>query len=75
MAGNFDWDEYHGIKRRTPPRSPDEYNGILPGHTPVQCTPIEAVWCPVCGDCICDREVSMNDPQCPLHAPWSNHGR
>lgn len=38
------------------------------------CTGIAASWCPNCGDCSClDREESMSDPGCPLHAPSSRH--
>jgi uncharacterized protein (TIGR02996 family) len=39
-----------------------------------QCEGISASWCPNCGDCCCkDREESMNDLECPLHSPYSNH--
>ncbi len=38
------------------------------------CESVSATWCPVCGDCCCpDREVSMNDPHCPLHLNTSLH--
>jgi uncharacterized protein (TIGR02996 family) len=39
-----------------------------------QCTGLSASWCPNCGDCSCrDREESMSDEGCPLHAPASRH--
>lgn len=39
-----------------------------------QCTGIAATWCPNCGDCTCrNREESMNDDGCPLHATGSRH--
>ncbi len=39
-----------------------------------QCTGVAASWCPNCGDCCCkDREESMSDEDCPLHAPNSRH--
>jgi len=42
------------------------------------CTGISARWCPTHGDCSCptndDGEVyEMDDWNCPLHAPESNH--
>lgn len=38
------------------------------------CTPVSASWCPVHGDCICDRENDMlNNPECPLHSRESTH--
>lgn len=36
------------------------------------CTGIAASWCPICGDCCCDREKGLNDPACPLHHPCDN---
>jgi hypothetical protein len=38
------------------------------------CTPAEASWCPVHGDCCCDREHDhLDHPNCPLHKPSSEH--
>ena len=38
------------------------------------CTGVSAGWCPICGDCICDRECGpFDDPDCPLHAGDSPH--
>ena len=39
----------------------------------VVCTGLTAAWCPIHGDCVCDREQSMDHPDCPLHAPESPH--
>lgn len=45
------------------------------------CTGVAAGWCPRCGDCSCPRDEegwlsgSMNHPDCPLHAPSSDHAR
>lgn len=42
--------------------------------TNTQCSGIAAVWCPVHGDCTCkDRENSLDDGTCPLHAWDSTH--
>lgn len=38
----------------------------------IYCTSGSAAWCPIHGDCTCDREVSMDDKDCPLHN-GSNH--
>lgn len=38
------------------------------------CTELSAAWCHIHGDCKCDREDSMNDPDCPLHCDSSTHG-
>lgn len=41
-------------------------------HTP--CTPIEARWCPRCGDCRCEADWSdLANPDCPLHGMDSDH--
>lgn len=38
------------------------------------CTGLAASWCPRCGDCSCpDREQTLDDRGCPLHAPGSDH--
>ena len=43
-----------------------------------RCTGITASWCPVCGDCKCERPSDfagdMDQPNCPLHALNSTHG-
>jgi hypothetical protein len=42
-----------------------------------ECTGLAAVWCPVHGDCACDKPpgvVSTHDnPRCPLHGEGSEH--
>jgi hypothetical protein len=46
------------------------------------CTGVTARWCPAHGDCTCsddsipERHVTatLDDPQCPLHKPGSDHG-
>ena len=42
------------------------------------CTGVAAVWCPLCGDCSCERQSTgerVEDSEaCPLHAPSSQHG-
>lgn len=45
-----------------------------------ECTGVSASWCPVHGDCTCDKaseEVDGNetepDRDCPLHGPNSSH--
>lgn len=43
----------------------------------VRCTPAEARWCPVCGDCKCvggGVDDDLCDPRCPLHSIDSAHG-
>lgn len=41
-----------------------------------ECNEGSSQWCPVCGDCCCKNiEERMDDPDCPLHSPDSNHGR
>lgn len=43
----------------------------------VRCTPAEARWCPVCGDCKCvggGTDDDLCDPRCPLHSIDSVHG-
>jgi hypothetical protein len=44
----------------------------------VHCTPTEAAWCPIHGDCRCEpvdgRPGPGEDESCPLHAPSSDHG-
>lgn len=43
----------------------------------VRCTPAEARWCPVCGDCKCvggGVDDDLCDPRCPLHNIDSVHG-
>lgn len=38
------------------------------------CTGLAAVWCPIHGNCRCpDRENALDDPNCPLHSPRSDH--
>lgn len=34
---------------------------------------VAAVWCPKHGDCTCDRDRGLEDPDCPLHSPESDH--
>ena len=39
-----------------------------------ECTGILAQWCPIHGDCKCDRENDiLNSPDCPLHCNESTH--
>lgn len=40
------------------------------------CTGVSSGWCPKCGDCKCveGSDSFHNDPNCPLHAPGSQHG-
>lgn len=40
---------------------------------PTICTDLTAAWCPIHGDCVCDREESMDDRRCPLHSFDSLH--
>lgn len=38
------------------------------------CTGVSASWCPIHGDCVCDRENDeMNSEECPLHSRNSSH--
>lgn len=38
------------------------------------CTSASASWCPIHGDCCCDRERGQLDhPACPLHKRTSEH--
>lgn len=37
------------------------------------CTGLSASWCPVHGECICDRLGDLDDPACPLHNSTSTH--
>lgn len=38
------------------------------------CTGVSASWCPVHGDCVCDRENDeLNNIDCPLHSRQSSH--
>lgn len=59
----------------------------LSGHGPGMCEPpgdkactgMTASWCPVHGDCACERPKNglggdLSDPGCPLHKPASTHG-
>lgn len=39
----------------------------------IHCTGVSACWCPIHGDCICDRDESLKDEDCPLHSWNSNH--
>lgn len=53
-------------------------NGLHVDHQPRewQCTKPEASWCPLCGDCTCDRvDVGkmMRSPNCPLHGEMVAH--
>ncbi len=34
---------------------------------------IAAAWCPLCGDCTCERENSLDRRDCPLHGVDSLH--
>lgn len=39
-----------------------------------ECTGLTAAWCPVHGNCTCDRESdSWNEFDCPLHNQASTH--
>lgn len=38
-----------------------------------ECTGLTAAWCPIHGDCRCDREQSLDAWDCPLHKPESSH--
>lgn len=39
-----------------------------------ECTGLTAAWCPVHGNCTCDRESdSWNEFDCPLHNQGSTH--
>lgn len=59
-------------------------NAMRPGVAPPEeptCTGLTAFWCPVCGDCTCERSESgdcefQGDaavPRCPLHSSASRH--
>ena len=37
------------------------------------CTGLTANWCPNCGDCCCEREQGLDNPDCPLHTVGSPH--
>ena len=41
------------------------------------CTELAAIWCPVCGDCACERspggEPYLDAEACPLHSVHSAH--
>lgn len=37
------------------------------------CTGLSAAWCPIHGDCICDRENGLDHEECPLHNRGSQH--
>jgi hypothetical protein len=38
------------------------------------CSGLTATWCQVHGDCACpEPEKALADPECPLHAPGSDH--
>ncbi len=37
------------------------------------CTELSDAWCPVHGDCACDRAEGLDDRACPLHAVDSTH--
>lgn len=43
----------------------------------MSCTGHSAFWCPVCGDCTCDRahdgECCFDGKDCPLHGVTSKH--
>ena len=59
-------------------RVPRMYGGTKPD----ECTGLTAQWCPVHGDCVCHDDgipelhiaPTLDDPQCPLHKPGSDHG-
>jgi hypothetical protein len=43
----------------------------------MNCTPLTASWCPVCGDCTCDKtpegHCCFDGKSCPLHTIPSKH--
>jgi len=43
------------------------------------CTSVSAFWCPVCGDCTCERthygDCCFDDQKCPLHGSGSRHAQ
>lgn len=40
----------------------------------LECTGVSATWCPIHGDCICNRGAGeMNSEACPLHCRASTH--
>jgi hypothetical protein len=43
----------------------------------VSCTGLSAFWCPIHGDCSCERDhdgdCSFDDDDCPLHSATSTH--
>ncbi len=42
--------------------------------TITSCSGLTSAWCQVHGNCKCrDPETALNDPDCPLHAPGSDH--
>ncbi len=34
---------------------------------------LAAAWCPLCGDCTCERDEALDKPDCPLHGRESAH--
>ena len=38
-----------------------------------ECTGVSSAWCPVHGDCTCDREIGLDSEECPLHSRFSTH--
>lgn len=43
----------------------------------MHCTPVSAYWCPVHGDCTCERlpdgDCAFDGRDCPLHSGASSH--
>jgi hypothetical protein len=44
-------------------------------HGHCDCTEVCATWCPIHGDCICEDQSDLNDEDCPLHSPSSEHAK
>ena len=69
--GFADWKASLWLASKTPDdRWANARRFVGAGHP---CTGVSAAWCPNCGDCICDREESMDHTDCPLHAADSPH--
>lgn len=67
-----------GVDGRTGARSPaGRPDGSDAAQDGSGCTGLTARWCPIHGDCTCDRDDygsgDMNDPTCPLHRTSSTH--
>lgn len=39
----------------------------------VECTELQAAWCPIHGDCTCDSEDPLSSNSCPLHSVGATH--